>query len=163
MSSNVDETPVARWADSAEADPDQGLAAHRAFLLKLADALRPLSDPLEVQEAAVRLVGEHLQVSRVGYAEIENGEYRVRREYVNGVAPLTGRGRSAAAFGTAIQDVLRRGETLVITDVQIDPRLTEPVRVVLQTIEIAACIGVVLMKAGRPVGAFGATQATPEQ
>jgi PAS domain S-box-containing protein len=161
VSSNVDETPVARWADSAEADPDQGLAAHRAFLLKLADALRPLSDPLEVQEAAVRLVGEHLQVSRVGYAEIENGEYRVRREYVNGVAPLTGRGRSAAAFGTAIRDVLRRGETLVITDVQKDPRLTEPVRVVLQTIEIAACIGVVLMKAGRPVGAFGATQATP--
>ena len=160
MSPNLNETPVLRWADGAEADADQGLPAQREFLLKLSDAIRPLSDPLDVQEVAVRLVGEFLKVNRVGYAEIENGEYIVRREYVNGVAPLTGPG-PAAAFGTAIRDVLRRGETLVITDVQTDSRLIEPVRVVLQTIQITACVGLVLLKGGRPVAAFGATQATP--
>jgi PAS domain S-box-containing protein len=35
-----------------------------AFLLRLNDALRPLSDPLDVQEVAARLLGEHLRVNR---------------------------------------------------------------------------------------------------
>jgi PAS domain S-box-containing protein len=157
---NLNETPVLKCADSTEADRDQGLAAQREFLLKLSDAIRPLSDPLAVQDLSVRLVGEYLQASRVGYAEIEDGEYIVRREYVNGVAPLAGRG-PAATFGTAVREVLRRGETLVITDVQTDPRLTEPVRIAMQTREIAACVGLVLLKGGGPVAAFGATHATP--
>src|SRR5512138_3719748 len=38
-----------------------------SFLLTLADTLRPIGDPLVVQETAARLLGEHLQVNRVGY------------------------------------------------------------------------------------------------
>ena len=67
-----------------------------AFLLRLSDALRPLSNPLDVQEVASRLLGEHLGVNRVGYAEIEDREYVIRREYARGVAPLAGQGRWAA-------------------------------------------------------------------
>src|SRR5262245_7449441 len=46
-----------------------------AFLLRLADALRPLINPLDVQEVSSKLLGEHLSVNRVGYAELENREY----------------------------------------------------------------------------------------
>src|SRR5258707_15301265 len=62
----------------------------QAFLLRLSDALRPLSNPLDVQEVSSKLLGEHLCVNRVGYAELENREYFIRREYARGVAPLAG-------------------------------------------------------------------------
>jgi len=60
--SKLDETPVLKWSESAHPGRDHELVAQRAFLLKLSDAMRPLSDPLGVQEIAVRLVGEYLQV-----------------------------------------------------------------------------------------------------
>src|SRR5262249_19625771 len=60
------------------------------FLLRLNDALRPLSDPGDVQETAARMLGEHLLVNRVGYAEVEGREYIIRREYAHGVPPLAG-------------------------------------------------------------------------
>ena len=54
------------------------------FLLRLNDALRPLSDPGDVQETAARLLGQHLGATRVGYAEFDGGEYTIRREYTAG-------------------------------------------------------------------------------
>src|SRR6476661_3325967 len=86
-----------------------------AFLLKLSDSLRPLRDPIEVQEVASRLLGEHLHVNRVGYAELENREYVVRREYARGVAPLAGQG-PVGSFAAALRDEFRSGEPVVVTD-----------------------------------------------
>ncbi len=50
------------------------------FLLLLNDALRPLSDPGDVQETAARLLGQHLGTTRVGYAELDGSAYVIRRE-----------------------------------------------------------------------------------
>ena len=62
-----------------------------AFLLRLNDTLRPLSDPDAVLESAARLLAEHLDVTRVGYAGLEGGGYVIRHEHTRGVAPLAGR------------------------------------------------------------------------
>src|SRR5918994_2829996 len=43
------------------------------FRVVLADALRPLFDPSEVQAEAARALGEHLGANRVMYAEVEPG------------------------------------------------------------------------------------------
>ncbi len=131
----------------------------QAFLLRLSDALRPLSNPLDVQEVASRLLGEHLSVNRVGYAEITDHGYVIRREYARGVAQHVG--GPAGAFGAALQDAYRRGETVVVNDVQTDPRFTESERAAIQAREIAAFVGVMLLKGGRLVAAFGANNATP--
>jgi hypothetical protein len=40
-----------------------------------------LSDSTAVLQTAARLLGEHLGVSRVGYAEMEGREYVIRAEY----------------------------------------------------------------------------------
>ena len=133
-----------------------------AFLLKLSDALRPLGDPLDRQEVAARLLGEHLQVNRVGYAEIEDNKYVIRREYARGVASLTGQG-PAGSFGAALSEAYRRGETVVVSDVGTDPRFTESERVVMRERQIAAFAGVMLLKGGRLVAAFGANNATARQ
>ena len=132
----------------------------QAFLLRLSDALRPLSNPLDVQEISSRLLGEHLGVNRVGYAELENREYVIRREYARGVAPLAGQG-PVGSFAMALRDAFRSGETVVVYDVETDPRFTESERVAMRARQIAAFVGVMLLKEGQLVAAFGANNATP--
>jgi len=128
------------------------------FLVTLNDALRPLSDPSDVQEAAARMLGEHLRVTRAGYAEIDGREYIIRREYKSGVAPLVGQGPTGT-FGAALREAYMRGETVVVTDVQTDPRFTEVERIRMQNRQIAAFIGVTLLKGGQVVAAFGVNHA----
>ena len=132
----------------------------QTFLLKLSDALRGLSDPDDVQEAAARLLGEHLGVNRVGYAEMEDHGYVIRREYTRGVATLVGHGPSGS-FGAALRDAYRRGDTVVVDDVSSDPRFTDSERVSLEARQIAAFIGTTLVKNGKFLAAFGANNATP--
>jgi len=128
------------------------------FLVTLNDALRPMSDPSEVQETAARMLGEHLRVTRAGYAEVDGREYIIRREYKSGVAPLVGQG-PIGTFGAALREAYLRGETVVVTDVQTDPRFTEVERIRMQNRQIAAFIGVTLLKGGRVVAAFGVNHA----
>ena len=114
------------------------------FLLTLTDAIRGLVDPADVQETAARLLGEYLGVNRVGYAEMEGNGYVIRREYARGVAPLVGHGTSGT-FGAALRDAYRRGETVVVNDVDSDPRFTESERVLMKQRQIAAYIGATLV------------------
>jgi PAS domain S-box-containing protein len=131
-----------------------------AFLLRLADALRPLSDPVAMQEVTVRLLGEHLHVNRVAYVDIEGTDFIVRRSYANGVAPRVGRG-PMAAFGEWLLESYRSGEPHVVDDVRTDPRFTESERAHLQAAEVAAFAGVMLVKADQWVATFGVSSATP--
>jgi len=159
----VETTAERTWAAAERARAEDALRnseERHTFLLSLTDALRPLSDPHDVQETAARLLGEHLGVSRVGYAEMEDHGYVIRREYTRGVAPLVGRGPSGA-FGAALRDAYRRGETVVVNDVSSDPRFTEAERVSMHAKQIAAFIGATLVKNGRFLAAFGANNATP--
>jgi PAS domain S-box-containing protein len=134
--------------------------ARESFLLRLSDTLLPLSDPLAIQEVTARLLGEHLHVNRVDYSEIEGTDYIIRLSHVNGVAPIVGRG-PVAAFGEWLLESYKSGEPIVVNDVHTDPRFTESERTFLQETEIAAFAGVMLVKNGQWVAAFGVNTATP--
>lgn len=43
--------------------------AHKSYLIKLSDALRPLVDPIEIQLTACQILGEHMGVNRVFYGD----------------------------------------------------------------------------------------------
>jgi PAS domain S-box-containing protein len=101
-----------------------------------------------------------LNVTRVGYAEIDQGGYQIRREYAKGVAPLLGQG-SAGTFGAALRDAYWRGETVVVNNIRTDPRFTDDERLGLQARQIESFVGVTLLRNGRLVAAFGANHATP--
>jgi PAS domain S-box-containing protein len=161
----VEETGERAWAAAARARATDALRtseARLAFLLRLNDAIRHLSDPAEVQETTARLLGRHLGVNRVGYAELDEQGYRIRCEYAHGVAPLVGHG-PLGTFGAALRDAYRRGETVVVADVQTDPRFTDAERLSMREREIAAFVGVTLLRGERIVAAFGANQATPRR
>src|SRR5262245_37376218 len=100
------------------------MSAEWQCLIALNERLRPLRDPVDIQNTAVRLVAEHLQASRVDYAHVEGDEFVIARSYPDRVAPSAARG-PVAWFGAAIADAYRRGETVAVADVHADPRFTD--------------------------------------
>jgi PAS domain S-box-containing protein len=158
----VEMTAERTWGSGERARAEAALRANEerlAFLLRLNDALRPLSNPAAVQETAARLLGDHLGTARVGYAE-GGREYTIRHEHARGVAPLAG-SPPGISVGAELREALRRGETIVVSDVHTDPRLSEDARASLRSRQIAAFVGVALFKTGRMVASFGANHNLP--
>jgi PAS domain S-box-containing protein len=155
VGNNIDITERVQAKEALRESKDR-----EAFLLRLADTIRPLGDPLAIQEVTARLVGEHLHVNRVGYADIEGTDFITRLDYANGVAPFQGRG-PVAIFGESLLETYRRGEPVAVNDVCRDPRLTESERAVLLANDIAAFAGEMLLKNKQWVAVFGVQNATP--
>src|SRR6188472_3693826 len=82
-----------------------------AFMLRLSNALRPVSDPVEIQKITVRLLGEYLRVNRVVYSVIEGEDFIVTASYEKGVAPFRGRW-PIDAFAAKLLDAYRRDESV---------------------------------------------------
>jgi PAS domain S-box-containing protein len=125
--------------------------AKQTFLLKLSDTLRPLADPVKVQDEAARVLGEHLGVSRVMYGEVtENGEdLIVERNFVaDGVPVLSGRFRMAD-FGPTLVEALNEGRTIVIPDIVSAEVLSSAEQEAFSALGIGALIGVPLTKGER--------------
>ena len=126
------------------------------YLLNLSDALRPLSDAVEIQRAAMRVLGEHLQVDRVLYAEVDpDGQtYFISDNYVREANPkLIGRFLTND-FGK-VSERLRAGETFAVEDMTSDERLSEAARAAFIGFNVYASVGVPLIKGGRWVANLG--------
>jgi len=131
-----------------------------AFRVVLNDALRPLGDPNEIQARALRVLGEHLQVDRVLYAEIDADDETVvvADNYVNGVPKIVGR-LPLSAFEQS-GERLRAEQRLVISDVVADKNLAEADRASLTELGVVSTIGVPLVKEGRWVANLGVHHGT---
>jgi PAS domain S-box-containing protein len=134
----------------------------QAFLLKLSDALRPLSDPTEVKAAATRALGEHLRVTRAQYYEVDpSGEYfSADGGYTDGAPPVVGRYRMDD-FGEHVTESYNAGRTLAIADVSADSRVPAEELAAYDKVGFRAFVGVPLVKGGRLQGTLGIAQATP--
>lgn len=133
--------------------------ARQAFLLKLSDALRPLVDPLAVQETATRLLGEELAASRAMYVEVkeEHGrrQYVVERNYLApGVtAPVIGN-FTAVDYGHSLVEESQAGRTMVVADIDREPRLASREREAFRALGVKAFIATPLLKKGKWVAAI---------
>jgi PAS domain S-box-containing protein len=138
-------------------------AAERdAFRVELNDALRPLADPVRIQEEACRLLGEHLGVDRAYYVEANEAEgyTRVEREYARGDSPsLVGTYR-VEDYGWTVP-FLRRGETIIVADAETSDLVPEADRPAMRVVRIRAHVSVPLVKAGELVGALCVTEPAP--
>ncbi len=133
----------------------------QAFLLRLSDALRPLSDALQIQRCAVVLMGEHLDVNRVGYFEIGPDEDLIfpTGTWERGLPPLPDR-MLISDFGNDIRNGFRAGRTMASTDTAHDAG-SEGHKAAVQATEVRAWIGVPLVKDGRWIATVGVHSATP--
>ena len=128
---------------------DQKRAEERqAFLIRLADTLRPLSEPIDVQAEASRLLGEYLGANRVVYFEIRGDEYIIERDYTVGVRPLAGR-YPVSSFGPDLLDSLLDGRTVIEADATTQPNRLPAERTTFAAIQVRGHVDVPLVKNGR--------------
>jgi PAS domain S-box-containing protein len=133
--------------------------ARQAFLFRLQDALRALSDPLEIITTAATLLGRHLGAARIGYSEMQPDDETVlvTNGYVDGAPPVNGLFR-LASFGPHHEREMRAGRTLVYEDVQADERGAREFGVELGT---RAHVSVPLIRDGRFTGSLYVTHFKP--
>jgi PAS domain S-box-containing protein len=135
-------------------------AARQAFLLELSDALRPLVQPERVLDTACRLLGRHLGVQRVMFAEFSRRGVDVRTGWLDGMAPMDGHypadtGRPAALYAH------QGGRLLVIRDTA-DPRELPSIdRASHARDGVAALVGASIVSHGQPVGMLVVHSTTP--
>ena len=94
-------------------------ARRQSVYHRLTSSLRELSSPLEIMDAASKLIGEHFAVARVGYAEIDKAVQRVHveREWMNGAISSLAESRPLEVFGPRIIEELKQGRTLLLDDI----------------------------------------------
>ncbi|MBV8804980.1 MAG: PAS domain-containing protein, partial [Sinobacteraceae bacterium] len=137
-------------------------AARDAVRVQLADTLRPLRGPVEMESAATRILGEHLGALRVMYADVtSDGEYAVvRTNYVSSATSVVGTHR-LDHFGALFIREFRAGDTLLIENVAEDTRLDAEAKARTLALGIAAHLLVPLMQAGRPIAALAVHYGAP--
>ncbi|HXD40134.1 MAG TPA: ATP-binding protein [Ramlibacter sp.] len=126
-------------------------AARLAFQLELADLLRPLTDADAIIAAASSLLGRHLGVCRVLYAEVDaaKGRFEVRRDWTApGVPSVAGNISRMDDFGPDIIVALKSGATVAVDDIEQDAR-TAPHAAAYASVGVRAFITVPLVKSGR--------------
>jgi PAS domain S-box-containing protein len=95
--------------------------ARQAFLYRLQDCLRALSDPREIVVTAARCLGRHLGAARVGYGEMQPDDQAmlVINGYADGAPPVDAV-MPLSLMGPHNESRMRRGETLVFEDALAD-------------------------------------------
>jgi PAS domain S-box-containing protein len=131
-----------------------------AFRLSLADALRSLADPVEIQATAARVLGEYLNANRVAYFEVRGADYVVERDYVDGAVALAG-GYPIDSFGPKLLAEYRAGHTVSVSDVETDANLAPAQRSAYAAIQIGAYIGIPLIKGGEFVAGLAVHTSEP--
>jgi len=136
-------------------------AARQAFVFRLQDSLRNLTDPWDIMQAAATHLGRHLGAARVGFGEIQADDETVliTNGYVDGMPPVNGL-LPLGKFGSYHVEQMRQGRTIVYTDVQADDRGARPFGLELGT---RAHICVPLIRDGRFTGALYVTHSKPYQ
>lgn len=119
----------------------------QAFLVRLGDTLRPLSDPVEVQAEASRVLGEHLGANRAVYFEVQGDGYVVERDYANAAPSVVGR-HPIAAFGPDQLALYRAGLTACEADVLLLQSRTPDEKEAFAKVQIRSYVGVPLVKGG---------------
>ena len=144
-------------AKEAEAALREG-EDRQAFLLELADAMRPLADPVAIEGEACRLLAERLGAGRAYYVEVDEaaGVARVGRDFARDGAPSLAGEYRTADFSWSVE-ILRRGECHVVSDTRTSPLVPPADRPASAALGIVATMGAPLMKAGRLVGALCVT------
>ena len=135
------------------------------FGAALSARLRHLSDPISILEETARALGQHLEASRVGYAEVDpTGETLVvERDWTNGtMASIAGR-HPLLSFGSNVIASHAAGETWIMADAEQDPRLTPDLRTLYVRLGLVAVVTVPLVKDGKLVALLSVHQGSPRR
>jgi PAS domain S-box-containing protein len=131
-----------------------------SFRLTLADALRSIANPVTIQSAASRILGEYLDANRIAYFEVRDDNYFIEHDYVNGAEPLVG-SYPVDSFGAQLLAAFRSGRAVSESDLAADLSLSPAERAAYATIQIGAYIAIPLIKDGEFVAGLAVHSSTP--
>jgi PAS domain S-box-containing protein len=125
-------------------------AQRQQFLLQLSDVLRPLADPLAIQQAALQFVATQLHLDRLLYNEINPDvtTYTVRASYVREGFLTYGGVQPMGPFTESVR-ALQQGLTKVVYDVETDASFSAEEKAICADIQVRAFVTVPLIKNGR--------------
>lgn len=137
-----------------------GPADDLRFLQRLSDATRNLANPTKIMEVSARLLGEHLDVSRAAYADVEddNDTFTIRHDYTNGCDSTAGR-YSLDLFGPRAMAAMRGGNTLVLRNIG-EEIADDDGKAMFHSIGINAIVCCPLVKRGSLVAMMAVHQVT---
>ncbi len=141
----------------------QQLDRRHAFQLALADGLRKFSAPDAAIDLASALLGRHLDVSRVMYAEVDEsaGTFTIRRDWTaGGLVSMSGEARQLDDFGPEIITALRAGHSMVVDSIALDPR-TAAFAGAYEAIDVRANLAIPLVKGGQMIAILSLQNAQP--
>ena len=164
VSANITAQVQARQQVEALLEELQQKEKQQQFLIELNDAIRALRDSEEIMWQVVSATGQHFNVTRCTYGEIDaTQEYViVDRDYCNGVISVAG-SHQMDAFGSTLIAELKQGKTVVVDDVDRDPRTSGSGSAAFDAIQTKSLLCVPLVKEGRFVGLFVLHHIAPRQ
>ncbi|HET6339057.1 MAG TPA: PAS domain-containing protein [Polyangiales bacterium] len=117
------------------------------LLHNLSEALQSVTGPDEIMPVALRVLGEHLGVSRCtfGHVDSDGDTFDVPHDWVQGVQSIVGR-YTLSDLGSRASSVLRRGQTFVLRNVDEELPAEEAAR--FKAIEMQASISCSLVRNG---------------
>ncbi len=147
---------ILKWFGTAtDIDAQKSAQARERLLSELGEQMRATPDPQDVMWAVVRMVGEHLQVSRCYYTDtdVDADKVIIHRDYCRGVASWAGTYR-LSSFGAGVQAELNVGKTVTIADTAADSRTASQYEDTYAPTDIRAYVAVPLMEGGKRVASF---------
>jgi PAS domain S-box-containing protein len=155
----------ARRTDLRRRSGTRNPRASEAFLVRLTDSIRELTDPVAIQSVAAQLLGEQLAADRVYYAEIDLPTRRalVHREYRRRPEAASLIGDYAFLSYPTIARTVLCGHEFVEPDVARSHRLHDEEKAAMANFEFASVVFAPLMKRGSISAQLVVTSAQPRR
>lgn len=123
--------------------------ARERLLAEIDLATRSTTDPAQITQSAVRLLGLHLHANRCAYAEVEFNQdnLRVIGDFVDGLSSMVG-GYTLRQFSSAAYGLLTAGQPFIVEDAETDPHCVSGIES-FRAAGVRATISCPLMKEDR--------------
>jgi PAS domain S-box-containing protein len=155
---------IIRWfGTNTDIDEQRRLDLRNRFIMQLDESVRALETPEEITVTLAQLLGEHLEVDRCAYAEVEADEdhFFITGDYTRGNVPSIKGHYSMSQFGTEVLRLMRADQPYVVDDVDNDKQVTESDLAAYRLTNIQSVICVPLHKNNRFAACMAVHQTVP--
>jgi signal transduction histidine kinase/CheY-like chemotaxis protein len=138
--------------------------ARLTVLVQVSDLIRTLNDPYDLSYAVAKTVGAYLNVRRCLFDEldVDRDLQIVHHDYCDGAESVAGEHR-VSDYSSVTTDEMRAGKIVVNYDSKIDPRTAADYRRSYEMTGERAYVAVPLMRNGRWIASFWASDDKPRQ
>ena len=134
----------------------------QAFLLKLSDALRPLDNPVDIEEAVTKTAMDFMDADRCHYSTIEEDNVIILGDAVRGNLPSVAGVYPISSFAL-FKAVLDAGRPFIVDDVHTTDKIGEGLKQLCLQLQNISFINVPVIKNGKPVGLLAVVQSKPRK